>query len=138
MTIDVSDPKQQVYVYNCEDITVQLKGEKKIKSIIIDCCRRVNVLFDTCISSCEIVNSHKIQCQTTGVCPTFSIDKTIGCLVYLSKESLDVSSFVTSQSSEMNISFPEGDEQKEVPIPEQFVHKLVGGSLTSEVSDLYH
>lgn len=138
MTIDISDPKQQVYMYDCEDITVQLKGEKKVKSIIMDSCSRVNLVFDTCISACEVVNSRKIQCQTTGVCPTFSIDKTIGCVIYLSKESLSITSFVTSQSSEMNVSFPDGDEHKEVPIPEQFVHKLVGGNLTSEVSDLYH
>jgi hypothetical protein len=38
----------------------------------------------------------------------------------------------------MNVSYPDGDEQKEAPIPEQFVHKLVNGTLTSEVSDLYH
>lgn len=138
MTIEITDPKQQVYMYNCEDITVQLKGEKKVKSIIMDKCRRVNMVFDTCISACEMVNSQKIQCQVTGVCPSFSIDKTIGCLVYLSKESLATTSFVTSQSSEMNVSFPDGEEQKELPIPEQFVHKLVDGSLTSEVSDLYH
>lgn len=138
LTIEITDPKQQVYMYNCEDVTVQLKGEKKVKSIIMDKCRRVNVVFDTCISACEMVNSQKIQCQVTGVCPTFSIDKTIGCLVYLSKETLATTSFVTSQSSEMNVSFPDGDEQKELPIPEQFVHKLVDGSVTSEVSDLYH
>jgi adenylyl cyclase-associated protein len=137
LQVEISDPKQQVYMYDCEDITVQVKGEK-LKSIIMDKCRRVNVVFDTCISSCEMVNSSKIQCQTTGVCPTFSIDKTTGCLIYLSKESLAVSTFVTSQSSEMNVSYPDGDEQKEAPIPEQFVHKLVNGTLTSEVSDLYH
>ena len=138
MTIEISDPKQQVYMYDCEDITVELKGEKKVKSIIMDTCRRVNVVFDSCISACEIVNSQKIQCQTTGVCPTFSIDKTIGCLIYLSKETLGITSFVTSQSGEMNVSYPDGVEHKEVPIPEQFVHKIVCGNLTSEVSDLYH
>jgi hypothetical protein len=41
-------------------------------------------------------------------------------------------------SSEMNVSIPDGEDQKEIPIPEQFVHKISDGSLTSEVSDLYH
>ena len=36
------------------------------------------------------------------------------------------------------VSFPDGNEHKEVPIPEQFIHKISKGSLTSEVSDLYH
>jgi hypothetical protein len=38
----------------------------------------------------------------------------------------------------MNVSFPDGDEQKELPIPEQFVHKISDGVVTSEVSDVYH
>jgi adenylyl cyclase-associated protein len=138
MTIDISDPKQQVYIYNCEDLTILLKGEKKVKSIVIDTCQRVNLVFDTCISSCEIVNSKKVQCQTLGVCPTFSIDKTIGCVIFLSEESIPISSFITAQSSEMNVSYPDGVEQKEIPIPEQFVHKMNGGNLVSQVSDLYH
>ena len=139
LTIEITDPKQQVYMFNCEGVTLQVKGGK-VKSIIMDKCTKCAVVFGTCISSCEMVNCKKMQVQTTGVCPTFSIDKTDGCLIYMSKESVDVSSFVTSQSSEMNVSFPtnEDGEHKEVPIPEQFIHKLSGGSLSSEVSDLYH
>ena len=49
-----------------------------------------------------------------------------------------ISSFSTSLSSEMNVSIPEGDDRKEMPIPEQFVHRISNGNLTSEVSDLYH
>ena len=94
--------------------------------------------FTALISSAEVVNSKKIQLQVTGVCPVFTIDKTQNILIWLSKESLDVSSFATSLSSEMNVSFPDGDDQKELPIPEQFVHKVNAGSITSEVSDLYH
>lgn len=108
-------------------------------SILQDKCRRVNVVFNSVISSCEMVNSAKIQCQATGVCPTFSIDKTVGCLIYLSAESRKLTSFVTSQSSEMNVSYPDDDGvHKELPIPEQFVHRVGETSLTSEVSDLYH
>jgi hypothetical protein len=29
-------------------------------------------------------------------------------------------------------------EIKEAPIPEQFMHRLVNGTVTSQVSDLYH
>jgi len=141
ITIEIKDPKHQVYAFDCEDITIQVKGDKS-KSIVLDKCRRVNVVFNSCISSCEIVNSSKIQCQTTGLCPTFSIDKTVGCLVYLSEESAKNTSFVTSQSSEMNVSYPTKDgTQKELPIPEQFMHKIsddANGGLTSEVSELYH
>jgi len=137
LNLEVKDPKQQAYIYNCEGATVQITG--KIKSIILDTCTRCNLVFDTAISTCEIVNCKSVQIQVKKTCPSFSIDKTDGCLVYLSKESIPITTFVTSKSSEMNVSWPdENDEMKEAPIPEQFQHKLVNGSISSDVSDLYH
>jgi adenylyl cyclase-associated protein len=134
VTLDIQDPKQQVYIYKCDGATIDIKG--KVKSIVLDACVKTNVLFDSAISTCEFVNCKRIKAQTRGLCPSFVIDKTDGIVVYLSEESLGTS-FVTSKSSEMNVSFPDGEEQKETPIPEQFVHKLVNGSVTSQVSDLY-
>ena len=46
--------------------------------------------------------------QVNGRVPTVSIDKTDGCQVYLSKESLK-SEIITSKSSEMNIMIPKAD-----------------------------
>ena len=136
LEVEISDPKQQVYIYNCEEVTIKVNGAK-FKSIIVDKCTKVNAIFPTIISGCEIVNSKKIAVQSDGVCPVFTIDKTVGCSVYLSKESADVSSFTTSMSSEMNVSIPDGDDYKEIPIPEQFYHKITDGTLSSEVSELY-
>lgn len=137
LEVDVSDPKQQVYIFNCEEVTVKINGPK-IKSVIVDSCTKVNVIFDTIISGCELVNSKKIALQADGVCPVFTIDKTIGVTVWLSEASCAASSFTTSMSSEMNVSLPDGDDRKELPIPEQFVHKISNGTLSSTVSDLYH
>jgi adenylyl cyclase-associated protein len=138
ITVDINDPKQQVYLYNCDGITVKING--KFKSLVLDKCEQCAVVYDTVISSAEMVNCKKIQLQVNGICPVFTIDKTINVLVWLSAESAAITSFTTSLSSEMNISFPDGDDQKEVPIPEQFVHKLntTNGSLSSVVSDLYN
>ena len=124
-------------MYNCTSVSMKVNGEK-FKSLILDKCKKCNVMFNTIISSTEVVNCKRLQFQTDGVCPVFTIDKTVGCLVSLSKESATISSFVTSMSSEVNFSFPDGDDMKELPVPEQFVHKLANGSLASEVSDLYH
>ena len=137
LLVEITDPKQQVYIFNCEEVTIKITGAK-LKSLIVDTCVKVNVIFPTIISGCEIVNSKKIAVQSDGVCPVFTIDKTVGVTVYLSAESAAISSFTTSMSSEMNVSIPDGEDQKELPIPEQFVHKLSNGTLTSEVSDLYH
>jgi adenylyl cyclase-associated protein len=112
LTVEITDPKQQVYMFNCDHVTVQVTGGK-LKSVILDKCEYCSVVFDTVISSAEIVHCKKIQIQTTGVCPSFSIDQTDGIVVYLSKESVATTNFVTSQSTEMNVSFPDGDEQKE-------------------------
>lgn len=137
LTVDITESKQQVYIFNCQEVTIQINGTK-LKSIIVDSCTKVNVIFPTIISGCEIVNSKKIAVQSNGVCPVFTIDKTVGVTIYLCAETLAISSFTTSMSSEMNVSIPDGEDQKEIPIPEQFVHKISNGSLTSEVSDLYH
>jgi len=136
LEVDISDPKEQVYIYNCEAVTIKINGAK-FKSVIVDKCVKVNVIFPTIISGCEIVNSKKIAIQSDGVCPVFTIDKTIGVSVYLSKESAEISSFTTSMSSEMNVSIPDGDDYKEIPIPEQFHHKITDGNMASEVSELY-
>lgn len=136
ITIEISDPKQQVYIYNCDGITVKVVG--KFKSLVLDSCTKTAVVFETLISSTEMVNCKKIQLQVTGLCPVFTIDKTVGLVVYLSEESVKVSTFTTSLSSEMNVSYPDGGDQKEVPIPEQFVHTVGSGSMKSDVSDLYH
>ena len=136
LEVEISDPKQQVYIYNCDEVTIKVNGTK-FKSIIVDKCVKVNVIFPTIISGCEIVNSKKIAVQSDGVCPVFTIDKTVGVSVYLSKESADISSFTTSMSSEMNVSIPDGEDYKEIPIPEQFYHKITDGTLSSEVSELY-
>eukprot|EP00568_Trieres_chinensis_P001456 CAMPEP_0183293338 /NCGR_PEP_ID=MMETSP0160_2-20130417/2056_1 /TAXON_ID=2839 ORGANISM="Odontella Sinensis, Strain Grunow 1884" /NCGR_SAMPLE_ID=MMETSP0160_2 /ASSEMBLY_ACC=CAM_ASM_000250 /LENGTH=497 /DNA_ID=CAMNT_0025454437 /DNA_START=89 /DNA_END=1582 /DNA_ORIENTATION=- len=137
LEVQVTDPKQQVYLYRCEGVTVKVTG--KVKNVVLDECSRVGVVFETAISAVEIVNCKSVQVQSTGTVPTFSIDKTDGCLLYLTKESAEKCSFVTSKSSEMNVSWEdENGEVKEAPIPEQFQHRLVNGSVTSEVSDLYH
>ena len=138
ITVEISDPKQQVYMYNCDNVTVQING--KFKSLVLDKCVRCSVVYDTLISSAEVVNCTKIQLQVTGICPVFTIDKTVNVLIWLSEQSKTVSTFTTSLSSELNVSYPDGDDQKELPIPEQFVHKLntAKGTLSSDVSDLYH
>ena len=44
-----------------------------------------------------------------GKVPTISCDKTDGCQMFLSKDSVDVE-IITAKSSEMNVMIPNGDE----------------------------
>jgi len=133
--------KHTVYVCHCVEATIDIKG--KCKSVAVDGCQKCNVLFDSAISSLEVVNSKSMKCQARGIVPSVAIDKTDGILTYLAKETVDITQFVTSKSSDMQISFPnsEGD-MVEAPIPEQFVHKASLASndkahVSSDVSDLY-
>jgi adenylyl cyclase-associated protein len=99
--VTVTDAKQQVYVYNCVNVTVRITG--KVKSIVLDGCVRSGVIFDAVISACEVVNCKSVQVQATDVCPSFSIDKTDGIVVHLTGNgAIDRTVFVTSKSSEMN------------------------------------
>ncbi|KAL3889665.1 hypothetical protein ACJMK2_001998 [Sinanodonta woodiana] len=110
--------KQTVYMYKCTDSTLQVKG--KVNSITLDNCRKVAIVFEDVVSSVEFVNCQSVQAQSLGKCPTLSIDKTDGCLIYLSKESLNAE-IVTAKSSEMNVLVPKDDgDFTEFPIPEQF------------------
>lgn len=89
-----------MYIYKCQGVTIQITG--KLKSVIVDSCTKCGVIFDTAISACEVVNCKSVQVQATNLCPSFSIDKTDGCVVHLTNDAIGQSSFVTSKSSEMN------------------------------------
>ncbi|KAL4167329.1 hypothetical protein KRP22_012815 [Phytophthora ramorum] len=138
LTVSGINMRQQVYIFGCEGATILLEG--KAKNIVLDSCKKTKLIFDNAVSSIEIVNCRGVQVQCKGVVPSVAIDKTDGCLVYISWEGREVQ-FVTSKSSEMNVAFPEGagsDDYVEKPIPEQFVHKIMDNlTISSDVSDLY-
>lgn len=119
LVIEDTDLKQTVYVYQCKDCTIQVKG--KINSITLDSCQKVGLVFDDVLSTVEFINSKSVQMQVMGKVPTVSIEKTDGVQVYLSKKSLDTE-IVSSKSSSMNILIPNesGDDFTEHPVPEQF------------------
>jgi len=118
LTIEDSNMKQVVYIYKCENSTVLIDG--KVNSVILDSCKKVGLVFNAVVAGSEVVNCQSVKIQARGQCPTISIDKTDGCLVYLSDECLDCQ-IVSAKSSEMNISIPREDgDYDEHPVAEQF------------------
>jgi adenylyl cyclase-associated protein len=119
LLIDQTDMKHTVYIYQCRESTITVKG--KVNSILIDSCYRVGLIFDDVLSTVEFINSKSCQMQVLGRVPTVAIEKTDGCQVYLSRKSLDTE-IVSSKSSAMNVLIPNenDDDFKEEPIPEQF------------------
>ncbi|XP_046362437.2 adenylyl cyclase-associated protein 1-like [Haliotis rufescens] len=116
--IDQTETKQVVYVYKCVGSTITVKG--KVNSILLDGCKKSAVVFEDVVSSVEFINCQSVQGQVTGKMPTVIIDKTDGCMMYLSKDSIQAE-IVTAKSSELNILVPQADgEYKEFALPEQF------------------
>jgi adenylyl cyclase-associated protein len=122
LVIDKTMVKQGVYILNCKDTFITVKG--KVNGIIIDSCVKTAVVFDDAVSSVEMVNSSGIKVQVNGNVPTINVDKTDGVQIFLSKSSLGTS-IITSKSSEMNLCIPNqaGDDYDEIVIPEQFESK---------------
>ncbi|XP_034400311.1 adenylyl cyclase-associated protein 1 [Cyclopterus lumpus] len=118
LVIEKTELRQVVYVYKCNKSTLHVKN--KINSIIIDNCKKVGLVFDDVVGIVEIINCKDVKIQVLGKVPTISINKTDGCHVYLSKDSLSCE-IVSAKSSEMNILVPDQDgEFTEFPVPEQF------------------
>lgn len=128
LVISDTELKQVVYAYKCNKSTLQVKG--KLNSITIDNCKKMGLVFDDVVGIVEVINCRDVKIQVIGKVPTISINKTDGCHVYLSKDSLSCE-IISAKSSEMNILVPNKDgEFTELPVPEQFKtvwdgHKLV-------------
>uniref|UniRef100_A0A0B7AU63 Adenylyl cyclase-associated protein n=2 Tax=Arion vulgaris TaxID=1028688 RepID=A0A0B7AU63_9EUPU len=128
------DLKHSVYIYKCDDCVITVSG--KINSIVVDSCKKTGIVFDDLLSSLEFVNCQSMQGQVTGKLPTLSIDKTDGCMIYLSAKSLDVE-IVSAKSSEMNILIPDGSgDFKEFALPEQFKTTYNGKTVVTVPTDI--
>eukprot|EP00461_Guttulinopsis_vulgaris_P003387 UN03388 len=131
VTIDIKSLTEGVYIGNCRNTVITIKG--KPKSVTVDKCFRVQVYVEEYLSTVEIVNSERSQVNITGKGGnTYAIDKSKGCILNLSNEAKDLNpDFVTSNISECNIQIPGRHEEEDViemPIPEQYYHKICKGS----------
>ena len=132
LVIEGAEAKDSVMLYACKGSRLVIKG--KINNIFIDNCQKTGVVFDSAISSCDVVNCKSVEIQCTAFVPCFNIDKTDGAQLYLSKECSE-SEIVTAKSSEMNITIPgdnDNDEPIEMPVPEQYKTRIVNKKLVTE------
>ncbi|XP_072416980.1 adenylyl cyclase-associated protein 2 isoform X4 [Chiloscyllium punctatum] len=132
IVISEAELKHVVYVYKCSNSTLKIQG--KVNSITIDSCKKLGLVFDNVVGIVEIINSRDVQVQVMGKVPTISINKTEGCHIYLSEESLGCE-IISAKSSEMNILIPQDDDYKEYPVPEQFKTIWNGSKLFTEAAE---
>jgi len=141
--VEVEKFSHSVAIYNSDGATVVVKG--KCSGLAIDSCKKSKVLLDKVVATLEISNCQRVQVQVKDFAPSVAIDKTDGCIVYLSKECVENQDFFVSAAkcSELNVAFPHGkdDEYVEKPLPEQFIYKFdlseAEPKVISTVSDLY-
>lgn len=131
LVVDGAEMNNVVYIFKCVNSTITVKN--KINSIVMDSCKKSSVVFESLVSSAEFINCQSVQMQVLGKVPTITIDKTDGCQMYLSKDSL-TTEIVTSKSSELNVMVPKADgDYSEYPIPEQFKTKIGPNGLDTVV-----
>lgn len=134
--VNVNSIKETVYIFKCNKSTIQIKG--KCNSIAIDSCKKFNCVFESALSTCEIVNSNDIQVQSTGSAPSMTIDNCNTVTYYMSSESLADAHVVTSKCAAINICAPKPDDPEdmfETPIPEQMVTTYKNGQFVTEFVD---
>lgn len=59
--IEGTETNQSVYVYKCEGSTLKVEG--KVNNIVVDGCKKMAVVFDNCVGSCEFINCQSVQMQ---------------------------------------------------------------------------
>ncbi|XP_064203320.1 adenylyl cyclase-associated protein 1 [Anguilla rostrata] len=134
LVIDDTELKQVVYAYKCNNSTLQVKG--KLNSITIDNCKKFGLVFDDVVGIVEVINCRDVKIQVMGKVPTISINKTDGCHVYLSTDSL-ACEIISAKSSEMNVLVPgAGGEYTEIPVPEQFKTVWDGKKLVTTATEI--
>ena len=136
---DKVDIKNSVYVFNCQNLVLQVPG--KCNTITVDGCKNTQVVFQDVLAMVECVNSKGAKIFCKGKAPTVAVDKTDGVVITLSRDTYLETKIVASKSSEMNVQYPgktDDDAWVERVIPEQYVHKITeDGKVTADVSDLY-
>nr|XP_019960091.1 PREDICTED: adenylyl cyclase-associated protein 1-like [Paralichthys olivaceus] len=134
LMISDTELKQVVYAFKCNKSTLQVKG--KINSITLDNCKKSGLVFDDVVGIVDIINCKDVKIQVMGKVPTISINKTDGCQVYLSQDSLQCE-IISAKSSEMNIMVPNKDgEYTELPVPEQFKTVWDGQKLVTTATEI--
>lgn len=133
VVIEETAINQAVYIYNCKNSTIRIKG--KVNAITMDSCTKCGIAVDSTVSTVDIVNSKSFALQVFNVVPTIAVDKCDSGEIYLSKECLGVE-ILSAKSTSLNVLIPEDieaedSEYKEVPVPEQFKTTIVNGKLVT-------
>merc|ERR1719334_1265435 len=126
--LDKANLKSNVFISMCEEMTVQVPG--KVKAVTIDSCVKGRVFVQDVVSTVEVVNCKSVMVvvQKDGKVPSFAIDKSESPQIILSRSAYEANPDIYSSNvTAMNVEVPgatDDDDNKEYPVPEQFLTKI--------------
>jgi ribosomal protein S27E len=128
VVLDIGDGaeavKTGIFVGQCKgpDLSIQIKG--KFKNITISNCENIAIVFETCVTTVELIGCKRIQCQALTACGSYIIDKCDRTDLYVADGSLvDQVVVYTCQSTATVVhqSTANGEDQVEHAIPNQIL-----------------
>jgi len=116
--------KTGIFVGQCKgpDLVVQIKG--KCKNITVSNCENIAVVFETCVTTVELIGCKRIQCQAMTACGSYIVDKCDRTDLYVADGSLEDQVVVYSCQSTATVvhqSTANGEDQVEHAIPNQIL-----------------
>merc|ERR1712083_504333 len=126
--LDQANLKSNVFITMCDEMTVQIPG--KVKAVTIDSCVKVRVFVQDVVSTVEVVNCKSVTVivQKGGKVPSFAVDKCESPQIILSRSAFEaMPDIYSSNVTAMNVEVPgatDDDDNKEHPVPEQFLTKI--------------
>merc|ERR1712079_65336 len=104
LILDQIDEKHAVCISKCQDTFIQIKG--KVSHILLLNCKKVGLVFDTVVSSVEIMRCQSVEVQVMVDASMFSLERSESVTIYLNKESKDKARIVTNNSSLVSVGIP--------------------------------
>jgi len=116
--------KTGIFIGQCKgpDLVVQIKG--KCKNITVSGCENIAVVFETCVTTCELISCKRLQVQATQACGSYVVDKCDRTDLYVADASLEDQVVVytcQSTASVVHQSTANGEDQVEHAIPNQIL-----------------
>eukprot|EP00475_Leptophrys_vorax_P019870 TRINITY_DN271_c0_g1_i1.p1 TRINITY_DN271_c0_g1~~TRINITY_DN271_c0_g1_i1.p1 ORF type:complete len:187 (-),score=58.86 TRINITY_DN271_c0_g1_i1:76-588(-) len=143
VTVTATEIRDTVYIEKATGGTILVKG--KVNAITLNNCQGLTIAVEDVISVVEIINSKKTKLylgenplDSTVSVGTVIVDKSNSISIYANNHFKEGGKVLTSSSSSINLSVPEGDDFKEYGLAETITHKYTGGKVVSEISSIDH
>ncbi|CAK60697.1 unnamed protein product (macronuclear) [Paramecium tetraurelia] len=116
---DEIEMKQSLFVENCKNCGILVKA--KVKSIFLQKCERVELVFDQTISGVDVVNCKKVKVTCLTKCPSLMINNSES--VFMAFNADKQCEIISSKTMDLNITYlqEDGDYAKDTNIAEQFL-----------------